>query len=81
MDDLLETQQPFRDAEVVNGLCNPEQGCYHDHSACAAFEERRRTLVLHRFSYAIQHAIVRWLAGCLFDNLQSGFNYVERVHR
>lgn len=41
----LQSQQPLSYAEVIDGLRNSEQRRYDYHSASAAFEERRGSLI------------------------------------
>jgi len=44
----LQAQQPLGYAEIIDGLRNAEQRCYHDHPTRATLEECPRALVPER---------------------------------
>lgn len=54
----LQSQQPLSYAEIIDSLCNSEQRRYDYHSASAAFEERRRSLVSKCFPTSRKYIIM-----------------------
>jgi len=55
----LQSHQPLSYAEIIDSLRNSKQRRYDYHSASAAFEERRRSLVFKCFPTSRKYIIMK----------------------